>query len=105
MIVALFCINAVVYRVRYGTFLRGRDGQRSPLKRRLRTSDVASGMFVCLALLIAVAGPVVAPASVFAASLQEPYSLLVYAVWCWLIATGIGIGPKVFELLRRKSDV
>jgi hypothetical protein len=104
VIVALFCVNAIVYRVRYGTFLRKAKGQRSALKRKLTKSEVAAGMFICVALLIGVAAPVIAPASAFATWMREPYSLLEYAVWCWLIATIIAVGPKVFELLRKKSD-
>ena len=105
VIVALFCINAIVYRVRYGTFLRRREGERSALRRKLGTVDVISAMFLCLALLVAMAAPVFAPASAFAAWLHDSYSWFVYAAWCWLFASGISIGPKVIELLRRKSDV
>lgn len=105
VVTGLFCANAIVYRARYGTFLRTRDGERSPLERKLATSDVIAGVFVCFALLTAVAWPVVAPATAFAVWLREPYALPVYAVWCWVIATAIAIGPKVFELLRGKTDV
>ena len=105
VIVALFCINAIVYRVRYGTFLRRREGERSALRRKLGTADVISAMFLCLALLVAMAAPVVAPASAFAVWLHDSYSWFVYVTWCWLFAAGISIGPKVIELRRRRSDV
>lgn len=105
VIAALFCVNAIVYRVRYGTFLRKANGLRSPVKRKLTNSEVAAGLSFCVALLVGVAAPVVAPASAFAIWMREPYSLLVYSVWCWLITTAIGVGPKVLELLRKKSDV
>ena len=105
VIVVLFCINAAAYRLRYGTFLRGRKGEHLSPTNKLSNSEMAIGIFFCLALLIALGVPVAAPTSSFAAWLREPYALVVYAVWCWFIAVLIGAGPKVFALLRGKSDV
>ena len=107
VIVALFCINAIAYRIRYGTFLRrsAGEGEGAPLKGKLARSDVVSGMFICLALLIGVVVPVVASDSAMAVWLREPYAWLVYVVWCWLVATIIGVSPKVLKLLRMNSDV
>jgi hypothetical protein len=103
-IVALFFVNAVVYRIRYGTFLRRASEERPVLKRKLATSDVISGALVCFALLVVVGAPYVAPTSAFAAWLREPYALFVYAVWSWFVALVIGIGPKMYESLRRRPD-
>ena len=104
VIVVLFCINAVIYRLRFGTFLRRTNASDPSLKRSLTKSEVASAIFICVALLLAVGAPVVAPASALATWLREPYALLVFAVWCWLIAMLIGIGPRVVELLRGRRD-
>jgi uncharacterized membrane protein YraQ (UPF0718 family) len=91
------------YRRRYGTFLRKNGVQGSPLKRGLAKSEISGAVFVCAALLWWVAGPVIAPASAFTAWARQPYSLLIYAVWCWFIATAISIAPKVLKLLRKNG--
>ncbi len=101
VIVILFCINAVVYRARFGTFLPARNVEQTPLKKKLTKLEVASAMVLCLALLIAKAWTVLAPTSAFSAWLREPYSLFICVIWCWFIAIVIGITSRVVSFLRR----
>jgi hypothetical protein len=100
----LLAANAVVYRIRFGTLLRRQDPQTPPLKRKLPKSEVAIFMLMCLGLLIGVACPTVAPTSAFALWLQEPYSLPVYSVWCWLTATMVGGAVRWLQHLKTKQS-
>jgi hypothetical protein len=97
-IVALFCVSAVVYFRRNGSFLP-KGGKLSPEK-KLTNADIASGMFVCVAVLVAVVGSVVAPTSAFGLWIQEPSAWPVYAVWCWFMGLVILLGPRVVANLR-----
>lgn len=94
-IVVLFCVSAIVYFRLNGSFLP--KGETFSPKKRLTSVEVASGMFLCVAILVAVAGPVVAPENAFALWIQEPSAWPVYAVWCWFIGLVMQLGPRVWR--------
>jgi len=89
VLVALFAVNAIAYRVRFGTFLRAE--KRPTLKGRLSKTEVALYMLMVLGLLIGFAAPTLVPTSSFGRWLLEPYSQIVYFVWCLLAVAVLNV--------------
>jgi hypothetical protein len=87
LLLVVFVLNAIAYRIRFGTFLR-RSRASSELRRALPRSEVVLYAVFVLGLLAGVAAPVLTPASAFAVWLSEPYAKVAYFAWCFL-ATGV----------------
>jgi hypothetical protein len=91
-------INAVAYRIRFGTFLRKQA--RIGLKSDVPKSQVALYVFMALALFPGVAAPKVAPDSALARWLAEPYAQLAYYTWCFLATWLAGVVVALIEQFR-----
>ena len=100
VLVALFAVNAIVYRVRFGTFLR--TEKRPALKGKLSKTEVALYMLMVLGLFVGYAVPMLAPTSSFGRWLLEPYSQAVYFVWCLLAVVVLNVALAICaHALRR----
>jgi hypothetical protein len=99
LVLALLVANAILYRHRFGTFLRPekRPGQRQPLHH----SQLWLSSFMVLGFLAGFAAPVLAPASPFAQWLSRPYSHLAYYVWCFLAPIIVSAAVSAVVLLQK----
>ena len=103
VLAAAFVANAIAYRIRFGTFLRV-EKRREFVSKGLSKAELAMSMVFVLALLAGITVPTFAPTSPFAHWLQEPYSQLVYAVWCFLAFMVAGAALAVFRALRKEAS-
>ena len=101
VLAAAFVANAIAYRLRFGTFLRT-EKRREFVAKNLSKAELAMCMVFVLALLAGFVVPTVAPTSPFAQWLQEPYSQLVYAVWCLLAFMVAGAALAISRALRKE---
>jgi hypothetical protein len=80
---ALFVLNSVAYRIRFGAFRRSRP--RSPdLRSAMSTREVAIALLPVVGAVAGLAASVFVPETSFARWLAQPYSKIVYLVWCFL---------------------
>jgi protein-S-isoprenylcysteine O-methyltransferase Ste14 len=89
VVLVLFAANAVVYRQRFGTFLR--KSARPHRSAALPRAEVALYLALALALLVGVATPEVFPDSSLAQWLGEPYAKVVYYLWCFVGTVIVGV--------------
>jgi hypothetical protein len=101
VLIALFVVNAVAYHKRFGTVLR--HEKRPTLKQALSKSEVGLYSFMVLGLLVGVAAPAVAPMSAFTRWLLEPYSQVVYFVWCALAPVVVNVAISLFVHFNRRG--
>ena len=94
VVVVLFILNAIAYRVRRGTFLPRRAASPAS-KRALPRSEVFLYFGFALALVIGVSAPILAPGSAFAAWLAEPLANVAYFTWCFLATVIVGVAIQV----------
>ena len=93
---ALFVLNAVVYRVRFGTFLRSSSrspGPRSAMSKR----QVVIALLPVVGMMAGLAASAFVPATSFARWLAQPYSQIVYFVWCGLAGMIVGATAAVVK--------
>ena len=101
VLVALFVVNAVAYRKRFGTVLR--QEKRPTLKRALSKTEVLLYSLMVLGLLVGVAAPIVAATSSFTRWLLEPYSQAVYFVWCALGPVVGNVAVSLVAYFKRRG--
>jgi len=100
VLVALFLVNALVYRRRHGSFLpRASSASERFLGPLSKAESLAVVLFLGM-LLAAKAAPYLAPASSFTLWLGEPYAYVVYLVWAWMLPTILVIMVRVAGALR-----
>jgi hypothetical protein len=99
VVVVLFAANAVVYRQRFGTFLRkpASSGRSATLSR----AEIALCLAFTLSLLVGVATPELFPDSALAQWLNEPYGKVAYYLWCF-IGTVV-VGTVIYAASARKG--
>ena len=103
VLAAVFVANAIAYRIRFGTFLRA-EKRREAIAKALSRAELAMSMLFVLALIAGFVAPTLAPTGSFAQWLQEPYSQLVYVVWCFLAFMAAGAVLAIFRALRKKAS-
>jgi hypothetical protein len=98
-LVGLWLVNAAFYRRSHGTFWPKAAERQTDGSGRLGTHHVVAAIVLVGMLLFAFAIPYVMPGSAFAVWLAEPYAILVYCVWAWVLATSLYV---VTRLVLRK---
>ena len=99
----VFCLlgaNALFYRRRYGTFLQS-DARAQFKSGRLSGRQLVVQVLLVGALLVGFGTPYVAPSSLFALWLLQPYSRVVFFAWCLLGAVTLNTLLAVPALLGR----
>jgi hypothetical protein len=98
----LLFVNAIFYRLHFGTFLRPEkrlDRRQPPSRTKLWLSTI-----MVLGFLAGVSFPMLAPAGPFAVWLAGPYSQITYFAWCFLapIVVDLAISIRAFLHERRR---
>ncbi len=102
IVLVMFAVNAVVYRIRFGTFLpRSKDSLGT--RRALPGSEVVLYLAGTVAVVAGLATPGLAPGSAFAAWLAEPYATLTYFVWCFIAVVVLGVALAVWASFGRSA--
>jgi hypothetical protein len=101
--VALLLGNAFAYRIRFGTFLKPGAGA-SGVNAKLTKAQLVTAVFPVTAMFLGFAAPVIAPESLFAQWLDQPYSRPVYYVWCFLAGILVGVAQALYaHFLKGRS--
>ncbi|MEO3689892.1 hypothetical protein [Roseateles paludis] len=100
VVLLLFAVNALVYRLRFGTFLR--KSARPQRSAALPPSQVVLGLAFTFALLVGLATPQLFPGSQLAQWLSEPYAKAAYYLWSFLGTVLVGVAIAVVS--RGKVD-
>jgi hypothetical protein len=94
---ALFLLNSVVCRIRFGTFLTSRSRSPGFLRSAMSAREVAIALLPVVGMVAGLAAPVFVPETSFARWLAQPYSQIVYFVWCFLAGMIVGVTAAVLK--------
>ena len=104
VVLCLHGANALFYRRRFGTLLRQETRAQFKSGRLSGRQLVVQVVFVS-ALLVGFGAPYVAPSSLFALWLLQPYSRVVFFAWCFLGAVSLNALLASPALLRKHWPV
>ena len=104
VVLCLLVANGLFYRRRFGTLLR-QEARAQFKSGRLSGRQLFVQVVFVSALLVGFGAPYVAPSSLFALWLLQPYSRVVFFAWCFLAAVCLNTLLASPALLRKHWPV